>query len=562
MSHGQLSLRGGLRGGDGEEEAPAAASAAGDGVDVGELPPLHGDLPPLNGELPLEDFVWSEEFGKTFDPLFMTGMTPEQEKEARDEFIKQIMDGDEDLEQLQDHWRKEGNKKVAIAHRLKSEGNENHTKFHRHAVKCYTSALLCNSSDVLLRAVCHANRANSHLATSNFGHAIRDCNATVAMFEAVRRGNERTDYFEKMPAGWQRSIRALDAEGMTTLRRVALKCMVRAASACLQLERFAAAITYCQKAQDLFWHCDEDEGGASEKSSKNKAPEKGSKRGRGLSLQGKDAKAEPIAPTAGGEESMAPTAEGGDEMAPTEGGGDDMAPVAEDDGLMAQVKAIWDESEQGLKDQAAEQETAQRLREEARARRFTVDNAVRKSGVLMGVTLYPEVLKNQLVDVQVGETFAGGWSEAGWVAGGGDLYWPLLVMYQQFQQTDFLRQCAEDSSVRQHLETVFDPLQPPPPWDPARTHTASNVAVYYISYQVPLRVRGQLRWLEEAQGGRRCRKKWIRVNVDASLKEVLRAEGHVVPGFPVLHIVLDGGAWQKNMLQRPCEDFVDPPSGS
>lgn len=78
MSHGQLSLRGGLRGGDGEEEAPAAASAAGDGVDVGELPPLHGDLPPLNGELPLEDFVWSEEFGKTFDPLFMTGMTPEQ----------------------------------------------------------------------------------------------------------------------------------------------------------------------------------------------------------------------------------------------------------------------------------------------------------------------------------------------------------------------------------------------------------------------------------------------------------------------------------------------------
>ncbi|KAJ1494454.1 hypothetical protein T484DRAFT_1765540 [Baffinella frigidus] len=72
----------------------------------------------------------------------------------------------------------------------------------------------------------------------------------------------------------------------------------------------------------------------------------------------------------------------------------------------------------------------------------------------MGVTLYPEVLKNQLVDVQVGETFAGGWSEAGWVAGGGDLYWPLLVMYQQFQQTDFLRQCAEDSSVRQHLETV------------------------------------------------------------------------------------------------------------
>lgn len=58
----------------------------------------------------------------------------------------------------------------------------------------------------------------------------------------------------------------------------------------------------------------------------------------------------------------------------------------------------------------------------------------------MGVTLYPEVLQSQGVDVQVGESFGGGWSQAGWVPGGGDLYWPVLLIYQQFQQTDFLRQ--------------------------------------------------------------------------------------------------------------------------
>jgi hypothetical protein len=58
----------------------------------------------------------------------------------------------------------------------------------------------------------------------------------------------------------------------------------------------------------------------------------------------------------------------------------------------------------------------------------------------VGVTLYPEVLQSQGVDVQVGESFGGGWSQAGWVPGGGDLYWPVLLIYQQFQQTDFLRQ--------------------------------------------------------------------------------------------------------------------------
>ena len=104
MSRGQFAQRITLRGGDGEEEEPQAATqrlqkaaaermearqaaadkawADGGGKYIVELPPLDRDLPPLEGEEgerpPMEDFIWSKEFGETFNPLFMTGMSEEE----------------------------------------------------------------------------------------------------------------------------------------------------------------------------------------------------------------------------------------------------------------------------------------------------------------------------------------------------------------------------------------------------------------------------------------------------------------------------------------------------
>ena len=63
------------------QAAADKAWADGGGKDVGELPSLEGDFPALEGERgeqPIEDYIWSKEFGETFNPLFMTGMTEEE----------------------------------------------------------------------------------------------------------------------------------------------------------------------------------------------------------------------------------------------------------------------------------------------------------------------------------------------------------------------------------------------------------------------------------------------------------------------------------------------------
>jgi hypothetical protein len=46
------------------------------------------------------------------------------------------------------------------------------------------------------------------------------------------------------------------------------------------------------------------------------------------------------------------------------------------------------------------------------------------------------------------------------------------------------RQCAEDSTIEQHLEAVLGEDTPPAVWDPSRRYKPGSVNVYIVTYQV------------------------------------------------------------------------------
>ena len=145
------------------------------------------------------------------------------------------MDGDDDVDELSEHYKNEGNRIVNEARKLKAEGNENYTKLHAAAIQMYTAALCQNASSVVLRAVCHANRANSHLERSNFGHAIRDCNATLGILDAV---TNTAGGVAVWVAGRQARGVVKEEEEMLQLLRVGAKSAARAARASLRMKRF------------------------------------------------------------------------------------------------------------------------------------------------------------------------------------------------------------------------------------------------------------------------------------------------------------------------------------
>mmetsp|Transcript_40726 Transcript_40726/g.63591 ORF Transcript_40726/g.63591 Transcript_40726/m.63591 type:complete len:319 (-) Transcript_40726:814-1770(-) len=178
-------------------------------------------------------------------------------------------------------------------------------------------------------------------------------------------------------------------------------------------------------------------------------------------------------------------------------------------------------------------------------RKAAIEAKARNRGAMIGASLFQEMLDTQKVGTEIGGE------------SGDAILWPLLLIYQEFRQSDFLRQCEDSTTIRQHLQTVFNTQQPPPPWDPEREYRADTAAVYFISYQAPIKVHGEYQWMQDEHTGEQYPKRWTRVEVDTSLQKLVGMEGHVLPGgCIVLHVVRGGSAWERHMIDQFPGDFI------
>lgn len=106
----------------------------------------------------------------------------------------------------------------------------------------------------------------------------------------------------------------------------------------------------------------------------------------------------------------------------------------------------------------------------------------------------------------------------------GILFWPVVFLYPEYEQSDFLQSCAEDTTLALNLGHVFEH---PAPWDEDGKYKIGNLEVYFeTNATVPL---GQ----EKNYKAR----KWVRVDPKRTLLEALQIEGHVVPRIPIFHVI-------------------------
>lgn len=119
------------------------------------------------------------------------------------------------------------------------------------------------------------------------------------------------------------------------------------------------------------------------------------------------------------------------------------------------------------------------------------------------------------------------------------------------------RQCAEGSTIAQHLHEVLGPDSPPAMWDGQRRYAPQSVDCYIVTYQTPLVVKGKRVWIEDADTGRRCRMEWRKVDPSHTISQVLTIDGHVVPRMLVLHVVLKGTPFEAHMLKSDPERYTD-----
>jgi len=209
---------------------------------------------------------------------------------------------------------------------------------------------------------------------------------------------------------------------------------------------------------------------------------------------------------------------------------------------------------------AAREKLEQRERQEAERRRPVecLVNAVLHRGVRVGPSLYASgrVSHRPLLDSEPGRANP---LEA-------QMHWPVMVLYPEVGQMDYLEQVAEGAAFGDLLATMFDPAYAPAPpaWDPERRYRPDNISLFlqveacdalpreallewYLGDSVPEGMADQDAGpLPEGYWAKHPR--FARVPLDCCLLEALQTPGYVVPGTPAFHAVVQGTSMERRFL--------------
>lgn len=125
-----------------------------------------------------------------------------------------------------------------------------------------------------------------------------------------------------------------------------------------------------------------------------------------------------------------------------------------------------------------------------------------------------------------------------------EMHWPVLFLYDEVRQLDFIQDFAENDTIGDHLRVMF-PGDTFCDWDTKHKYVHSNLEVYFVLNQSPAYLKKES---QAAVIAPRPRK--IKVNHATPLKKVLEHPEYVVPGYPVFYIVVTGSEFKEAFLKR------------
>ena len=148
----------------------------------------------------------------------------------------------------------------------------------------------------------------------------------------------------------------------------------------------------------------------------------------------------------------------------------------------------------------------------------------------------------------------------------GVLYWPVLFLYSEYGQSDFVNMFGENDMFIEHLANMFPEGGPYCPWDERADYVASRLSIYLTAnVVVPLETEdewhvalsGQTETDTQMQHRERQEEIldskntfWLRVSPFCTLLQVLQHEQYVVPGIPVVSIVVRDSNHEKQFLRK------------
>jgi hypothetical protein len=126
----------------------------------------------------------------------------------------------------------------------------------------------------------------------------------------------------------------------------------------------------------------------------------------------------------------------------------------------------------------------------------------------------------------------------------GHLKWPVFFLYPEYKESDFIAAFDETSTFDDHLNVMFDPSQPPAPWDKSGTYRPELLDVYFEA--IPL---SSAKGSTSANGARDTR--LVKVGRRCTLGQALRHRSFtVINGMPTFVILSTVSPFKANFLAR------------
>jgi len=121
----------------------------------------------------------------------------------------------------------------------------------------------------------------------------------------------------------------------------------------------------------------------------------------------------------------------------------------------------------------------------------------------------------------------------------GVLQWPVMFLYPEYAQSDFIERFTESDTFAEQLESMFGPEAPPCEWDRAGTYKPERLAVYFETNVTDI----------VGQGTNYGARKWTRVPLEYTLLQALQMPDHVIPKIPVFHVFVAGSTFLLEFLR-------------
>jgi len=159
-----------------------------------------------------------------------------------------------------------------------------------------------------------------------------------------------------------------------------------------------------------------------------------------------------------------------------------------------------------------------------------LQQAIHKRGIVMGPYLF-DVQKKDTSKVYLDDQ--------------GQLHWPVMFVYEEYAQMDFIEDFMEDSTFNDHLCAIF-PENEFPDWDVHKKYSGPDIEIYAILNQVT----------SDSQKKSDKRPRKIRINHTTELKKVLSHEEYVVPGTPVFYVISTKSSFRAKFLKMSIDSLM------